>query len=67
MLKEVRKLRSQERKNRIWNALTRGKITKHINSKGYVCYDSKEFDLYLKTAKKGRPAKINKEKTNEII
>lgn len=69
MLREVRKLRSKDKRNRIWNALTRGRITKHINEKGYVCYDSKEFDLYLKTAKKGRPLKIleNKEKKNEII
>ena len=68
MLKEIRRLRSKDRQNRIRNAMVRGRIRKHINEKGYVCYDTKEYETYLKGARKGRPAKINNEEIkNEII
>jgi hypothetical protein len=35
-----------------------GKIKKHVNEKGYVCYDTEELKEYHKNAKRGRPAKI---------
>lgn len=58
MLKEIRKIRSKEKRNKIWNAIARKRINKYINLKGYVCYDSKELENYLKSAKRGRPAKM---------
>ena len=58
MLREIRKITSRAKANYLRRLQKNGKIGKHINSKGYVCYDSEELSAYRKTAKKGRPAKI---------
>lgn len=61
MLREIRKITPRARANYLRRLQKNGKIGKHINAKGYVCYDSEELSAYRKTAKKGRPAKILKQ------
>ena len=60
MLREIRKITPRAKANYLRRLQKNGKIGKHINAKGYVCYDSEELSTYRKTAKKGRPAKITK-------
>ena len=43
MLREIRKITSRAKANYLRRLQKNGKIGKHINSKGYVCYDSEEL------------------------
>lgn len=58
MLKEIRKIVKRSKANYIRAMQNKGFITKHINSKGYVCYDPEEIRAYQKTHKRGRPPKL---------
>lgn len=57
MLKEVRKIKSRSKASYVRQMGRRGKITVHINEKGFVCYDPQELNAYKATAHRGRPAK----------
>ena len=57
MLIEIRKLKKRSTQQVIRSLQYRGRLPVHINEKGYVCYDSAEFDKYKKTRKMGRPLK----------
>jgi len=59
-LVEFRKMRAKGGRdkalaNYIATLQYRGILKKYVNEKGYLCYDSKEFADYKKTAKIGRP------------
>ena len=59
MLVEIRTLYNTDRKKeRYIRALQdSGRLKKHINKNGYVCYDTLELERYKKKTKRGRPAK----------
>lgn len=61
MLKEIRRIENRSRSNYIRLLQHRGKIKTHINSNGYVCYDTEEFKTMQKNTKRGRPPKILKQ------
>lgn len=56
---EIRSIESHSQQVMIYRLLGIGKLKKHINKDGYVCYDSSEFDRYTKTKRRGRPAKMD--------
>lgn len=58
MLKEIRKIKEKPKRTYIYFLVNENKIPKHINEKGYVCYDTDELKAFKKTHKKGRPPKI---------
>lgn len=60
MLKEIRKIKNKSKRVYIYFLTMNGKVPKHINDNGYVCYDPAELDMFHKTHKKGRPPKTNK-------
>lgn len=60
MLREVRRIRERPKKIYFYFLMNHNKIPKHINEKGYVCYDPEELKLFQKTHKRGRPPKIIK-------
>lgn len=57
MLKEIRRIREKPKATYIYFLMNKGKIPKHINEKGYVCYDTDELKAFQKTHKRGRPPK----------
>lgn len=59
-MRELRKLAKTNRAkaNYIRALQNRGVITKLVNEKGYVCYDTEELRKYQATVRWGRPAKI---------
>lgn len=59
MIKQVRKIKTINKRQYVYELQKRQKIKRYINVKGYVCYDTDEFMNYKKSAKLGRPA--NKE------
>ena len=61
MLKELRILAKTNRAkaNHIRALQNRGVIKKHLNEKGYLCYDTEELKKREATIKWGRPPKIN--------
>ena len=61
MIKEVRKIENRSKSNYIRQLQQQGLLTKHINAKGYVCYDPEELKLLLKSRRVGRPLKIKGE------
>lgn len=70
MIKELRKLRakggtSRSKANYISSLQSRGRIKVYINAKGYICYDTEELAKYKKTAHRGRPCKVVKEKQDD--
>lgn len=58
MLKEIRRIRERPRQVYLYFLMNSGKLPKHTNEKGYVCYDPLELKAFHKTHKRGRPAKI---------
>jgi hypothetical protein len=58
MLREIRNIKPRSKQVFIYYLANGGKIKKHVNEKGYVCYDTEELKEYHKNAKRGRPAKI---------
>lgn len=60
MMKELRKLARTDRAkaNYIRALQNRGVLKKHINEKGYVCYDPEELKRHKMTIRWGRPVKI---------
>ena len=61
MLKEIRKIREKCRQVYLYRLVSNGKLPKHIDEKGYVCYDTEELKTFQKTHRKGRPPKINQQ------
>lgn len=61
MIREVRKIKSHNKKVVLYRLLALNKIPRHINDKGYLCYDEDELKEYKKTARRGRPPKRSKE------
>lgn len=63
MLKEIRIVRKTNptKAKSIYRAISKGEMKQHINSKGYLCYDTEEYKI-LKAQKPrvGRPPKIKK-------
>lgn len=56
MLREIRKIKMSKAKY-IRFLQYKGKIPRHINEKGYVCYDPEELATFQKNNKRGRPPK----------
>ena len=54
---EVRTL-PRAKANHIRVLQKRGRIKFLVSEKGYVCYDTEEFDNYTKNVKWGRPVKM---------
>lgn len=61
MLKEIRKVKLKTKKKYLYFLLNHNKVPKHINDKGYVCYDTNELEEFRRTHKKGRPPKVLKQ------
>lgn len=61
MLREIRRIKEEGKKKYIYCLLNNGKLPKHINDKGYVCYNPEELKMFQKTHKRGRPPKIIKQ------
>ena len=59
MIKEIRKLAKTNRAkaNYIRQLQNRGRLSKKINDKGYLCYDTEELKNYTQNVKWGRPVK----------
>lgn len=59
MIKELRKLDKTDpfKARRVRNLQHRKHISKILNAKGYVCYDTEELKKFNASAKRGRPAK----------
>lgn len=57
MIKEIRKIKRRGLQNYVRKLYDRGYITKIINDKGYICYDTDELKKYKATARVGRPPK----------
>ena len=60
MLTEIRTIKGHSQQVIIYRLVNNGKLKKHINDRGYVCYDSRELEKYVKTKRRGRPAKTLK-------
>lgn len=56
MIKQIRKVKDKRKQYRIRIAIKREKIKKYIY-KGYVSYDTAEFEMYQKICHTGRPIK----------
>lgn len=57
MIKEIRKIKNRSLQNYVRKLYDRGYITKIINDKGYICYDTDELKAHKATARVGRPPK----------
>lgn len=60
MIKEVRKIKTKNKRGRIRQLQRRGKLTIYTNDFNCVCYDPEELKEYSKTARRGRPIKNKK-------
>lgn len=58
MVKEIRKVTNRSKANYIRSLQHRQKLAVHFSDAGYVSYDTEEFKAYSKTARRGRPPKI---------
>lgn len=65
MIKQIKKLRKTNKPKAmyLYNLMSRGLLTKIVDEKGYLCYDTEEYAKYRKNARIGRP--IKGETTNE--
>ena len=57
MLREIRKIKTLNKRKYIYILQYRKFIKRYINEKGYVCYDAEEYKQWHKQAKIGRPPK----------
>lgn len=57
MLKEIRRIRERPKQVYIYYLMNNKELPKHINERGYICYDPEELKIYQKTHKRGRPPK----------
>ena len=57
VLKEIRRVQGRPRKVYLYYLMNHGLIPKHVNERGYVCYDPAELRAFKRMHKKGRPAK----------
>lgn len=58
MIKEIRRIKEKGKQKYIYHLINEGKLPKHINDKGYVCYEPEELKKFQKNNKRGRPPKI---------
>lgn len=58
MIKRVSTAGDRKIQRKIWDLISKGSLTRHIDEFGYRCYDTEEFERYLANPPKvGRPKK----------
>ena len=57
MLKEVRRIKERSKQIAMYFLMNKMNLPKHINERGYICYDTEELKTYKKTTKRGRRPK----------
>lgn len=61
VLREIRKVKNENKKKYLYLLQRRGKIGIYSNAKGYRCYSPAEFKHYNETKKRGAPLKLKGE------
>ena len=57
MLQKIAEIKNRPLRVYIYYLVSKGKIKKYANEKGYMCYDTNEFEKYKANVKIGRPMK----------